>query len=92
MELSTGSVEGLLLLLGEARPDEWSAFVVDEMEKNILDSYHNVKPVMYERMINIPLFPRFRTSSQSAKKKQWLRPISVACDIDPVNPASPDSD
>ena len=39
MELSAGGVEGLLLLPRKAGPDEWSAFVVDEMEKDILDGY-----------------------------------------------------
>lgn len=39
MELAASGVEGVLLLLGDARLDERSAFVVDGIEKSVPDGF-----------------------------------------------------
>jgi hypothetical protein len=39
IKLPTGSVEGILFGLGDARPDEWTAVLLDEIEEQRLHRY-----------------------------------------------------
>jgi len=57
MELAAGCVESLLLLLGEARPDEGSAFIAEQMEKDIFDGYAPQSGVFVTASDGLPAEP-----------------------------------